>query len=183
MIEHNGIVFTGKPNRNEVTSYNMLMSGLALFLVLVANSAPILIRQLAVFRRYTQPLDFHINFFDHRPLLGKSKTWRGLFASVLLTTVCSGLLQTGWMTGAIVALLAMLGDSLSSFMKRRLGLPASTMAVGIDQIPESLFPLIYLHLRWQLNWSQMGLIVAVFVILELVFSRILFRLHIRKHPY
>lgn len=170
-------------NQNDVTSSNMLIAGLALLLVLIANSAPILVRQLAVCRRYTQPLDFHINFIDQRPLLGKSKTWRGLFASVLLTMTCSAVMQSGWMTGAFVALLAMLGDALSSFVKRRLGLPPSTMAVGIDQVPESLFPLIYLHVHWQLSWSQVGLLVAAFVVLELMFSQVLFRLHIRKHPY
>jgi CDP-diglyceride synthetase len=59
--------------------------------------------------------------------------------------LASVVLQTGWGTGWIVGGLAMLGDSLSSFIKRRLAMPPSAMAIGIDQAPDSVLPLIYLH--------------------------------------
>lgn len=160
-----------------------LMSGLAFLFILVANSAPILIRSLPLFEKFTQPLDCHLRFMDGRRLLGDTKTWRGMLAAIILTSVVSALLQTGWLTGAVVGLLAMLGDSLSSFSKRRFGMAPSAMAIGIDQIPESLLPLIYLHYSWQLGWLRVCLLVLVFIILELALSRLLYRMHIRKRPY
>lgn len=156
---------------------------LALILILIANSAPILIRLFPILSRFDYPLDFHKCFIDHRPLLGKSKTWRGLIASVVFTAVCASWLGINWSVGASVGVLAMTGDSLSSFIKRRLGLPPSSMALGIDQVPESLLPLIYLHFQWQLGWWQVSLLVVCFIVLELAISRILYCLHIRNHPY
>ncbi|MEJ2361831.1 MAG: CDP-archaeol synthase [Gammaproteobacteria bacterium] len=161
----------------------MLHTGFALLLVLIANSAPILIRQLPYFRKSSYPLDFYLQFHDGSRWLGDNKTWRGLFAAIVLTAICSALIQTGWRTGVVVALLAMLGDSLSSFIKRRLGLPPSAMALGLDQIPESLLPLVYLQFCWQIGWWQVGLLVVCFFVLELSISRVLYYLHIRKHPY
>ena len=159
------------------------MLGKALFLVLVANSAPILIRQIPFLGKFTYPLDCNVRFFDGRRLLGTSKTWRGLIAAILATLLCSFALQTGWFTGLAVGSLAMLGDSLSSFIKRRLAMPPSHMALGLDQIPESLLPIIYLHYLWQFDWQYIWVLVLIFTILELMLSRILFLLHIRKRPY
>ncbi|MBI1422746.1 MAG: CDP-archaeol synthase [Gammaproteobacteria bacterium] len=157
--------------------------GKALLLILVANSAPILVRQIAVLARLDYPIDFRYRFIDGNRWLGDSKTWRGLIAALLATMFCSFIIQTGWGTGLIVGALAMSGDCLSSFCKRRLAINPSGMALGLDQIPESLLPLLYLHHVWQLDWLDVWLLVVIFMLLELSLSRILFRLHIRKRPY
>lgn len=161
----------------------MILEAKALFLVVAANAGPILIRRLPVLAKYTYPVDFGVMFSDGRRLLGPTKTWRGISAAILLTTLCSGLLLNAWLTGLIVGSLAMLGDSLSSFLKRRLAIPPSHMALGIDQIPESLLPLMYLQSCWHFDVSSVWLLVLIFFILELLISRILYRLHIRKQPY
>jgi len=155
----------------------------AILLVVVANGAPILVRLLPMADRFTYPLDCRLRFIDGERILGDSKTWRGLLASVFATALCSVAIQTGWVTGIVVALTAMIGDSLSSFIKRRLGLAPSTMAVGLDQIPESLLPFIFLHFRGQLTWPEVGLLLILFVVSDLLLSQIFFRLHIRKRPY
>jgi CDP-diglyceride synthetase len=161
----------------------MWISGHALLLILVANSAPILVRQLFYPDKWSFPLDCKLTFFDGQRLLGQSKTWRGFIAAVLATSLCATALDVDWYVGFVVGLLAMLGDSFSSFIKRRLAMPPSSMAIGLDQIPESLLPLIYLHSHWQLDWLAVLYLVLLFIVMELVFSRILFRLHIRKRPY
>ena len=161
----------------------MQLLGEALLLVLVANSAPILIRQIPWLEKFTYPVDCGAKFFDGRRLLGTAKTWRGVFAAIFATMLCSIVLQLGWFTGVVVGILAMLGDSLSSFIKRRLAMPPSHMALGLDQIPESLLPLLYLHYLWHFNGHYIWVLVVMFIALELVLSRILFRLHIRKRPY
>ena len=99
----------------------------ALLLILVANSAPILIAQLPYIKKLSNPLDGGFNFFDGRRWLGDSKTWRGVIAATLATSMCSVVIQSGWISGLMVGVLAMLGDSISSFMKRRLAMAPSTM--------------------------------------------------------
>jgi CDP-2,3-bis-(O-geranylgeranyl)-sn-glycerol synthase len=77
----------------------------------------------------------------------------------------------------------MLGDLLSSFTKRRLGIPSSAMALGLDQIPEVLIPALLVSP--ELGITPLGIVgvVTAFVVLGLVLSRILFALNIRRRPF
>jgi CDP-2,3-bis-(O-geranylgeranyl)-sn-glycerol synthase len=86
-------------------------------------------------------------------------------------------------TGALVGLSAMAGDMLSSFVKRRLRLASSAEAPGLDQVPESLLPM--LAVKGLLGLSALDILVAVggFWIGELLVSRLLFMLRIRDKPY
>ena len=154
-----------------------------LFLIIVANGAPIIARWVLE-DYWAMPLDRGRVFFtDGRPVLGPSKTVRGVLCAILLTPVVAVLVGLSWDNGLLVAVLAMLGDCVSSFLKRRLGLPSSTMALGIDQIPESLFPLLGMWNFFPLDWVGILTTVVGFFILELGLSAILYKLHIRKHPY
>jgi CDP-2,3-bis-(O-geranylgeranyl)-sn-glycerol synthase len=88
-----------------------------------------------------------------------------------------------WDIGLMVSLLAMMGDCLSSFVKRRFNRPSSSMAVGLDQIPESLLPLLGVGQQLSLTWEGIVVTVAGFFIVELVLSGLLYTLLVRKHPY
>lgn len=153
-----------------------------LLLLLIANGAPIL--GALVFRSsFNHPLDNGLVFGDGRPLFGESKSWRGIVVALLLTPLASSLLGSGWLLGIVVAVFAMLGDLFSSFIKRRISMPSSSMALGLDQIPEALFPLLACHLLVDMTMQQTGLLVLLFFVLELVLSRILYWLHIRSQPF
>ena len=52
----------------------------------------------------------------------------------------------------ILAAASMAGDLLASFLKRRFGLKVHAQAIGLDQIPEALLPLL-------LNTSAGGFLV------------------------
>jgi CDP-2,3-bis-(O-geranylgeranyl)-sn-glycerol synthase len=93
------------------------------------------------------------------------------------------LLGLGCQLGFLVAASAMAGDLLSSFIKRRLGLAPSSQALGLDQIPESLFPFIAARCLVPLSWLDVVMGTAIFAIAGLVVSRILFRLNLRDRPY
>ena len=108
---------------------------------------------------------------------------RGLVLGVLATILASVLLGLDWTVGALVGAVALAGDLLSSFIKRRLGLQPSSMALGLDQIPESLLPLLAARLLLPLSALDIAIVVAVFFVGELVLSRVLFRLHLRDRPY
>jgi CDP-2,3-bis-(O-geranylgeranyl)-sn-glycerol synthase len=153
-----------------------------LMLLGVANGTPIFAARL-LGQRLNAPLDGGLKWPDGRPLFGPSKTVRGLVLSVVCTTLVAILLGYEWITGAGLASASMFGDLLSSFLKRRLGLRVHSQAFGLDQIPESLLPLLVLRQQLGLGYGDIAIIVATFIVLELVLSRLLFRLHIRDRPY
>ena len=70
----------------------------------------------------------------------------------------------------------MVGDLFSSFTKRRMKLAPGSMALGLDQIPESLLPAI--ACRWFLPITVLDIIfvTALFFVGELAVSRVLYTL-------
>jgi hypothetical protein len=153
-----------------------------LLLIGIANGAPVLVRKL-LGDRWGYPLDGNRNFFDGRPVFGPAKTIRGLAFSLMLTALCAPLMGMSWIHGLIIGAAAMTGDLLSSFTKRRAGKPSSSMALGLDQIPESLLPMLATHFLLGVSWSGVLLVVVLFFVLELLLSKILYKIHIRKVPY
>lgn len=153
-----------------------------LILVAVANATPVVAKKVlgGVLDR---PLDNGAMFFDGRPLLGSSKTIRGIVVSVLATPLAAALVGLGWQIGLLVAVAAMIGDLLSSFIKRRFGFPPSSMAIGLDQIPESLLPFLAARLLLQVTFLDVAIGTAIFFVGSLAVSRILFKLHVRDEPY
>jgi len=75
-------------------------------------------------------IDGGLTLQDGYPLLGNSKTWRGLIAAIVLSTCASVLVGLQWQTGALAGAFAMLGDCLSSLIKRRLGVGPGDMCLG-----------------------------------------------------
>jgi CDP-diglyceride synthetase len=153
-----------------------------LILVTLANGSPV-VAKLIFGGNFAQPLDGNIKFVDGRPLFGASKTVRGVVASILVTSACAPLLGLEIGIGLVVAISAIAGDLFSSFLKRRLGLPPSSRAVVLDQVPESLFPL--LACRQALSLTAVDVIAGtvLFFVGEVLLSRALFRLRIRDRPY
>ena len=153
-----------------------------LLLILIANGAPILARNIFG-NRYLQPLDGGLILSDGRPLFGPSKTLLGLGASLAITTIAAGLLGLPPAIGFLIAAAAMSGDLISSYIKRRLGRPCSSYAAGLDQIPEALLPSLLLMPLLNLRPAEVVLLVASFVALELGLSALLYRLRVRRQPY
>lgn len=151
-------------------------------LLIVANGAPVLAKKICG-RRVSLPLDLGERFPDGRPVLGPSKTFRGVVASVLATAAAAPLFGLHPITGAKVAGAAMVGDLVSSFLKRRLDLPPSSQALGVDQIPESLLAMLACRDTLSLTDADVALGVAIFFGGELALSRLLYRVHLRDVPY
>jgi CDP-2,3-bis-(O-geranylgeranyl)-sn-glycerol synthase len=133
--------------------------------------------------RFASPIDGGAKFVDGQPLLGSSKTFRGIFLSILVTSACAPLVGPSWRIGAFVAGVAMAGDLFSSFLKRRMNLPAGGKATGLDQVPESLFPLLACRSALPLTALDIVVIVVIFFAGELLLSRLLYHFHLRDHPY
>jgi len=148
-----------------------------LVLLVVANGAPVLVKK-ALGDQLAQPFDGGAVLPDGRPLFGSSKTVRGVVSSFQATPLVALLMGFQWEVGALVAGGAVAGDLL-----RRLGFPRSSMALGLDQIPESLFPLAACRLLLPVTLVDVLVGVSIFVAGGLILSPILFRLHLRDKPY
>ncbi len=153
-----------------------------LCLVLAANGAPVLAKKL-LGGWGSLPLDQGWIFFDGRPLFGASKTIRGVFFALLATALAAPALGLAFEVGLIAGAAAMAGDLFSSFIKRRLGLAPQSMAPGLDQAPESLFPLLACKDALGLSAADAVIGAGLFWIGELALSRALFALKIRERPY
>lgn len=153
-----------------------------LVLMTLANGIPIVAKKIFG-ARFSFPLDAGTIFFDGRPLFGASKTIRGILISVLITTASAPLIGLDLTIGAIVAGAAMAGDLFSSFVKRRLNYPPSSQALGFDQVPESLFPMLACRDALSLTIADIALGVGIFFFGALILSRFLFRAHLRDEPY
>jgi CDP-2,3-bis-(O-geranylgeranyl)-sn-glycerol synthase len=153
-----------------------------LLLLITANGTPIVLEK-AMGRRADWPLDGGLVLADGRRLLGSSATLRGVAGAVLATAGLALLLGHGARTGALIGLASMGGDALSSFVKRRLGLQPGDKATGLDQIPESLLPLLAVAERYGLGWMDLAALVSAFTLFDILASRLLYRLNLRKRPH
>lgn len=153
-----------------------------LLLLAVANGAPVVAKKVFG-TRWSAPLDAGWRFVDGRPLLGPSKTMRGFVVAVAGTAVAAALMGFSLGLGSVVGAFAMLGDALSSFVKRRLNIASSGRATGIDQIPEALLPLIVIRGVLELSLPEVAAITLSFFVLEMPLARLFFRLGLRDRPY
>ncbi len=85
--------------------------------------------------------------------------------------------------GLLVGALAMTGDLVASFTKRRLGLAASSRALVLDQVPEALLPALGCMAQLELHWFAVVVVVAAFTVGSLLLSVVLYRLGIRERPW
>ncbi len=153
-----------------------------LTLLVLANGTPVVVRKILE-ERFAWPVDARVRFFDGQPLFGASKTVRGLVFSVMFTTLGASLMGLGWKIGFVVGSASMAGDLFSSFIKRRLKMPASSRATGLDQIPESLFPLLACQQALDLGVTEILAVVIISFVGSVALSPVLYKLNIRKRPY
>ena len=153
-----------------------------LALLALANGSPVIAKRIFG-ENYAVPIDGNARFVDGRALLGPSKTIRGVVVSLLVTALGAILLGLQLWLGLLVASTAMAGDLLSSFLKRRLHLAPSSKATGLDQIPESLFPLLACRSVLSLTALDIAAGCAIFFAGEILLSRLFFWLRLRERPY
>lgn len=150
-----------------------------LFLIIIANGAPVLIR-LLLQNNLDCAVDFGVNFLDKNRIFGSSKTWRGIAAALLMTAFAASLIGYPPQTGLQVAVCAILGDLLSSFIKRRLELPPSSNVLLLDQIPESLLPALLMQQHFNLELLDIFLVIIIFTIIDFSVTYMLYHWKILK---
>jgi len=113
--------------------------------------------------RFNRPVDGDRLWFDNHPIFGAHKTSRGILISLLGGMAVAPLLGVRVPVAGAAAGLAMAGDLLSSFIKRRPNLPSGRNVIVLDQIFESLFPTLFLKGFLQLSWGQVLVILLCFI--------------------
>lgn len=153
-----------------------------LVLLLAAHGSPVLGRVLFG-HRGNRPVDGGRVWRDGERLLGDSKTWRGLIVGVAATALCSAVLGLGAVFGALFGALGLLGDLISSFIKRRRHMRSSARATGLDQLPEAFLPVLFGAFWIGYGWVVVVVTVVLFMIADIVLSPLLYRLGIRRQPH
>lgn len=122
--------------------------------------------------RLNRTLDGGKLWFDGHPVFGPHKTIRGVLVSMLGGLAASPLMGVPWWVGGTAALLAMAGDLLSSFIKRRPGIPSGREIIVLDQIFEAIFPALFLGHFLEFSWQEIILIPLLFIPLAWAGSRL-----------
>lgn len=165
-----------------VNTYHLIEPLQLLSLILIANGTPILVGRV-MGDILDSPIDLGLTLRDGHRLFGVSKTWRGVLTSLLVTTCCAMLMGLDGEIGLVAGIFSMVGDLVSSFVKRRLAIGSSEMFTGMDQVPESLLPALALKTTLSLSWLDVIGVVALFVLLNRLLSIAMFKLNIRSEPY
>lgn len=145
-----------------------------LTLIITANGAPVLAR-LLFGDKWNTAIDLGAAWIDHHPLFGTSKTWRGMAAALLATAILALFLGYSVQIGIQIAAYAIIGDLLSSFIKRRFAIPVSATALLLDQVPESLFPALLMMPIFCLHLVSIVWLVIIFTVVDLVVTYFLYR--------
>ena len=141
----------------------------ALLLIAAASSVPWAVGRLCG-DRWAWPLDFGWVAPDGKRLFGAHKTWRGLAAGIGACALIAGVFGPGWLIGCGVGAIALAGDALSSCIKRRLNRAPGSEVPGLDQLPESLLPLLVFREPLGISLAAVLLLTLVFAVLDLLFT-------------
>jgi hypothetical protein len=142
----------------------------AFLLVVTANVAPWLMGRLC-HSRFAYPLDCNLHWADGTRVLGNHKTWRGVIAALLGCCIAGQFIGIGFLVGTEFGALAMLGDALSSAIKRRMRLAPGSEVFGIDQLPEAILPLSVFAPSLHLSWIGVVVVTIGFMTLDMMSER------------
>lgn len=111
------------------------------------------------------PMDFRLNWFDGRRILGNNKTFRG-FAAGFIAGFLMGLFTRWWLlnygdisfnipisNGLLQGIGAVVGDIVGSFIKRRFKIPSGGSLLVMDQIGFMVFGLAFARIDAAFPWT------------------------------
>lgn len=142
-------------------------------LLLLINAAPAVMMPFCSKERpFGTPMDFDLRFRDGRAFLGKHKTVGGFGFGILTGSSIGYVLGFPLPLGFGAGLLAMAGDSVSSFIKRRLNFNEGTEVLVLDQVFQGGFPLIMFHRAWDFSFRTSGAMLITFILAGIFGSRL-----------
>ncbi|MFH1597825.1 MAG: CDP-archaeol synthase [Patescibacteria group bacterium] len=160
-----------------------------------ANMSPVLMK--FGFKKIAKPVDGG-HTWHGKPILGKSKTWRGYLFAPIFGLIMFGFQQylyqfeaiqrlsffnyheqTIWL-GALLGAGAILGDSLKSFFKRRVNLRPGQSWIPFDQIDYTLGGLTLGAILFWPGWNVFGTVIGVGLFLHMIVNLIGYSIKLQK---
>ncbi len=133
-------------------------------------------------KKWDTPLDGGVLFFDGNPIVGSHKTIRGLLGGILAGIFVGAILGISFWIALLTGVLSMLGDLLSSFIKRRFKSIEGTDYPVMDQIFEGAFPLIVIIPAYSLTIVQSLALILFFIVTAWIAAQFLTRV-LRTPPF
>lgn len=141
----------------------------------IANSTPVVLGGGA-------PVDGGRLWSDGKPILGTNKTIRGCITGVLAGSIV-GLIQGNLMGGFVQATGAILGDLISSFMKRRKDYaPGSSMPL-VDQLDFITLAVILSYPFQTTNLLSVVIIIVITIPIHYGTNYVAWLLKLKKNPW
>ncbi len=163
---------------------NLLASALWFILpAYIANAAPVVLGG-------GKSIDGGRQFIDGRRIFGAGKTVQGFVAGLaagtfvgLLQGIAVGPLPDYLALGFLLALGALLGDLLGSFIKRRLGIKRGGAAPGLDQLSFVLVALLAASPLALPSWEIVLTIIIITPPIHLATNFGGYKLGLKRRPY
>ena len=157
----------------------------------IGNMVPVFAAKLPVIRKYDAPIDGGKSWRGIR-LLGDHKTWRGLCTGIAGGALTAAALHwTGLfdpnivmtiVIGAALGAGALVGDSIKSFFKRRIGVASGKTWFPFDQIDYIVGGLVFVAPFVRFSVEQMLTILLSYFLLHLLSTTIGYHLRLKNDP-
>ena len=128
------------------------------------------------------PLDGGEKWLDGKPFLGSHKTFRGTVVGVL-AGVLVGALQGTILVGLAQGLGAILGDLVSSFLKRRLDIAPGESFPFLDQLDFIIVAVILSQPFTRASLQEIVIILVVTVPIHYLMNYLSWLVKIKEHPW
>ena len=157
--------------------YSLLNTFLFLLPVYVANSVPLLVKGKT-------PIDFGKNFIDGKRILGDGKTFEGFIFGTLFGFLVGLVILGDPILSFILSFGALFGDSLESFIKRRIGIKRGDPFPVFDQLDFIFGAFIFLYFFYpNLFWLHFFNAIILTVVLHPLANMIAYVLKIKEVPW
>ncbi len=141
----------------------MLLFVKVIILLWSVNVTPVLLAVIFE-EKWNTPLDRDALFIDGKPFFGNHKTIRGFLGGILAGSFIGLILGIPFWAALSASTLSMVGDLLSSFIKRRLKSSEGTDYPIMDQVFEGGFPLFVLVPTLSLSFAQSFSVILLFIL-------------------
>ncbi|MBU2477191.1 CDP-2,3-bis-(O-geranylgeranyl)-sn-glycerol synthase [Candidatus Micrarchaeota archaeon] len=139
-------------------------------------------------------LDFSLNFPDNKPLLGEGKTIKGTFLGMLAGMLAVYLInyyfqgkvpiiENYFEYGILLAVGAILGDLIGSFIKRRMDIERGKPVLLLDQLDFVIFGVFLGSLIYSISAELFIVICVVTLIAHKLSNWIAFKIKLKKVPW
>ena len=128
------------------------------------------------------PLDGGGKWLDGKPFLGSHKTLRGSIVGIF-AGLFVGALQGNIIAGLLQGFGAILGDLLSSFLKRRWDVAPGESSPFLDQLDFILGAIILSQPYTRASFTEMIIIIIVTIPIHYFTNYISWRMKMKEHPW